>query len=210
MTEAAEAAMPADEAADLLAGIEDVEEEMTARTAGLTWLVWGLAIPGLFTSYAALQPVVAEGPFEWILSVLWIPWIVAGSLATNALWAVNAVTLDREPEGGGGWTSLGFVVLFFALAGASWALTSVLGVDLPLDALWIVAAGLLTVAIGAVFRRRQAPGGGLAAAGGLTIVAGGLAVGVVDPSPSALVNLAGAALVGLIYHAVGGWLYLRG
>lgn len=211
MSQAADAEMGADEAADLLAGIPDVEKKLTARTAGLTWIVWGIAIPGLFATYAAAEPLLAtDGGFGWILSVLWIPWIGAGSLATNLLWATNAVTLDREPEGRG-WARAGaYLALFFLLAAAVWGLLAVLDVNLAADAVWIVASGLLTVAIGFAAGPRGAPGSRVAVAGGLAIVAGGLALGYTAPSPAPLVNLVGAGLVGVVYHAVGGWLYQRG
>lgn len=210
MREAADAEMRADEAADLLAGLEGFEEELTARTAGLTWFVWGLAIPGLFLTYAALEPLLAQtSRFAWVEAFLWFPWILSGSLATNALWSTNAVTLDRESARSGWGTSLGFLATFFLIAGALWALSGLGVPGLAGDAIWILAGGLLTIAIGTWAHRLDRPGGGVTVLGGVAIVAGALGLAWSQASP-ALVDVAGAGLVGLVYHAIGGWLYRQG
>lgn len=206
-----DAEMDADEAAGLLAGLEEVEETVTARTAGLTWLVWGTAIPGLFVSYQTATTALASTGFEWILSVLWIPWVVGASLTTTWLWRATAVRMEWETSGREGWLySLGFTLAFLALAGTIVALAGATGVALA-DHEWMtLAGGLLTVVIGAVYHRSRTPGVGEALAGGTVIAAGGVVLAVVEIQPAGLEALAAAGLVGAVYYAMGARLFLEG
>lgn len=210
MGETAEAELGADEAADLLAGIEDVEEHVTARTVGLTWLVWGTAIPGLLVSYHAAGSLEASR-FEWILSVLWIPWIFGASLTTNWLWETTAVHLEREPSSTHGWaTSLIFTGLFLVFAGLIVFGARALGVRLLLHEWMLLAGGLLTFAVATLYHQRQVPGVREALAGGLAIALGGALLAAVSWEPVLLEALLAAGLVGGVYYGMGARLVVRG
>lgn len=211
MTETVDAEMEASEAAHLLAGLEGFEDQLTARTAGLTWMVWGTAIPGLLVTYHAAAASLETTGFAWILSSLWIPWILGASLTTNWLWKATAVQLDGAPASREGWVfSLVATLVFLALAGAIWAASGALGVELATYEWITVAGGLLTTAVGLFYHRARTPGVGEAVLAGLAITLGGLGLAAASWSPIVFEVLAAAGLAGSVYYAAGIRLFLKG
>lgn len=211
MAETADASMSARDAVGMLADLEGYEESLTARTAGITWMIWGTAVPGIFTTYGAATVWLETTSFAWILSSLWIPWIAGASLATNWLWKATAVTLDWDASSKQGWGyAVGFTLAFFALAGAIWLASQALGTTLGTNAWMLLAGGLLTIAIGLVYRRQRIPGPSEAVLGGLVLSAAALGLAAASLEPPAFAGLVSAGLVGLVYYTMGIRLYRRG
>lgn len=214
MGEAADAEMGPEEVADLLGEVDGYERTLTARTAGLTALVWGTAIPGLFVTYnAAGHWVMDHGAPEWVFAVLWLPWIAAASLTSNWLWRLNAVTLERERGGGSGWpTSLGFTLLFFLVAALVWGLLALAGVDVGTNGWMVLATGAFTLVLGGLHGYRGWVGARETSLAGLAILAGGLPIALAPASlaPDVAFGFASAGLVGLAYFAAGIALFVRG
>lgn len=211
MAETADASMSAQDAVGVLVDLDGYEESLTARTAGITWMIWGTAVPGIFTTYGAATAWLETTSFAWILSFLWIPWIAGASLATNWLWKATAVTLDWDASSKQGWGyAAGFTLAFFVLAGAIWLTSQALGTTLGVNAWMLLAGGLLTVAIGFVYRRQRIPGPTEALVGGVVLAAAGLALAGATLEPRAFAGLLSAGLVGFVYYAMGIRLYRRG
>lgn len=211
MAETADASMSARDAVGVLADLESYEESLTARTAGITWMIWGTAVPGIFTTYGAAVPWMETTSFAWILSFLWIPWIAGATLATNWLWKTTAVTLDWDSSSSEGWGyAIGFTLGFFVLAGAIWLASQALGTTLGVNAWMLLAGGLLTIAIGLVYRRQQIPGPTEALLGGLILSAAALGLAAASLGPPVFAGLVSAGLVGLVYYTMGIRLYRLG
>lgn len=86
------------EAARALTKAQSWEDALHARTAGLTWMVWGLATPATFLTYAfvaVLADLEGFDPPWWVWNVLWMPWVAAGVTATVALWKSAALALPH-------------------------------------------------------------------------------------------------------------------
>lgn len=213
MTGTAGEALSAEEALGVLSEIDGYEQTLTAKTAGLSALVWGTAIPGLFVTYnAGGHWVVDHGAPEWVFALLWIPWIAGASLTTNWLWELNAVTLDVETEGAGWPTSLAFTLLFFLIAGLVWGVLTGLGIDFGINGWMVLATGAFTVALGGVYRWRGWVASTETAVSGLIILAGGLPIALAPASlaPDVAFGFASAALIGVAYYGAGITLFLRG
>ena len=87
-------------AAAEIARIEGLHGALARRTAGLVWMVWGIAVPAIFVSYAlAFHALLGSGLGGAVLlsPFLWVPWTVLGWLATRGLWhsAALVVPFDR-------------------------------------------------------------------------------------------------------------------
>ena len=76
--------------------LEGLEVGLFQRTEGITNIVWGLAVAGMFFAYLAVGAMYpSTGPY-WG-PVLWIPWIAAGVLSTIVVWRSAHLTA-RVPE----------------------------------------------------------------------------------------------------------------
>ncbi len=144
--------MTPEEAAQVLHDTSAYSEELTTRAHGLTNMVWGLAIGGLFMAYAAAGPVL-DDTAPWAYSILWVPFIAAGGALTTAIWTTHAVSTRTEPETARGLLMMaGFTVLFLALMGAIvWILTQAMAVAWSFNTAMILVTGvfgLILVAVG--------------------------------------------------------------
>jgi hypothetical protein len=86
------------QAAQLLSETSRYEDRLVQRTEGLTAILWGLVTPAIWTTYG-FADVLGHGIAPWVASLLWLPWVTAGAVATFALWRSAALTrpdLDRE------------------------------------------------------------------------------------------------------------------
>lgn len=78
--------------------LEGRRSTLEARTAGIEWIVWGLAMTAMFLTYDFFgvlsdhDPSVADA-----FPYLWIPWIGIGLLATHFLW--RSVALESHRHG---------------------------------------------------------------------------------------------------------------
>src|SRR5439155_15344138 len=60
---------------------------LARRTAGLTWMIWGVVAPAIFVTYSLAGLVVAQDPAAArLFPILWIPWAGLGLLTTASLW----------------------------------------------------------------------------------------------------------------------------
>lgn len=68
--------------------LERFPDALQRRTRGLTWMLWGLVLPGIYLTYSYAGSTMLSGASfspVWFF-VLWIPWVGLGILATAALW----------------------------------------------------------------------------------------------------------------------------
>lgn len=79
--------MTPQEAVETLARASRWEGSLAQRTEGLTWMIWGLAMAGMFVSYGLADALDGEP----IMPFLWAPWVIAGNLLTWALWRTAAL-----------------------------------------------------------------------------------------------------------------------
>lgn len=65
--------------------LEGLEPRLLLRTEGMTWMIWGLVGPGIFFTYHAFFAELGSDSGV-IFSLLWLPWVALGVIATAALW----------------------------------------------------------------------------------------------------------------------------
>lgn len=162
-------AMTPEQALQTVASVRAYRERLTARAAGIVWMVWGLALSfqafaALFAEFPALGADVVEGDGPggmmaggWALEIVAIVLMVfCGGGLTNAVWRAHALDAERQhaawiPYAAG----LGIAVLFVALLTASNRLADV-GPDGIAFAPLALFAAVGAVAI-AVLQRRRVP-----------------------------------------------------
>lgn len=190
-----------DEAARMLTQASRYEDALLRRTEGITWMIWGLATPGIFVTYAFASVLAGAG---WWMALLWIPWVAAGVLATAALWRSAALSSPRlrAAQAPGAW-----------VRGALWvaavsALFHVLRPDGPEIPLLLVGAMWAGMGILDVWRSSATARIGALVAG-LPLVVAGAALAAFD-APIEVSGTLGMVLPGVLPFAVGLWLALRG
>lgn len=68
--------------------LEGLHGAFDRRTRGITWMIWGLILPGIYLSYSYAGATMLAGARLPVLLflTLWIPWVALGVLVTGALW----------------------------------------------------------------------------------------------------------------------------
>lgn len=189
-----------------LSELDSYEEALTARIGGLTWMIWGTAVPGIFTTYNTANPWIETVGLGWLNAVLWIPWIVGATLATNLLWKSQSVVLETDADSRNGWLiSLAFALTFGAILGGVY----LLGLDLGPNGIMLLVTGLLTLVMAAAYRIAWDHPAVPTALGGLVIAAVAVAMGATNLAQPVTALIA-AATVALCYYGLGGYLYTRG
>lgn len=183
------------EAARALSKAQSWEDALHARTAGLTWMVWGIVTPAVFLTYgfvAVVGELERADPPWWLWNVLWVPWIAAGVTATVALWrsaALAVPSLDSPRDrrrallGGVGFSALLFAAFLLlepdsaivplGAIGAMWllmALTNAWGTDRHGRVVGAVVGGTLLAAAALMALLRAPP----EASSALSIVVSGV------------------------------------
>lgn len=204
------------EALHALGDLPRYEERLTAKAAGMTAMVWGLAIAGMFMTYTAIDPWLqsraADGPLYSLYAVLWLPWVAAGITLSGAVWNAHAISVRRAPENRKGLLlSAGLTALFFVLLAAVLVVKEVL-----LDSHWnwnltmVLVSGLFAMAYGAWQVRGPACAVGVGVlAGGLGMVVFAFAVGPLGWRSDAS-GLLGGLLAGLTWFVPGLVGFLKG
>lgn len=206
MSETGSGDLTAEGALAALSELDGYEEALTSRTAGITWVIWGTAVPGIFMTYNTANPWIEATGMGWLNALLWVPWIVGATLATNMLWKSQAVVLDTEEDSKLGWlTSLGFGVTFFAILGGVY----LLGLDLGPNGIPLLVTGLLTLVMAGVYRVAWGHPATPTVVAGATIVAAAIALGT-GSLAEPLAALLAAGTVAVAYYGLGGYLYARG
>lgn len=101
------------------------EDALQGRTAGLTWLVWGIATPASFLAYAFVAVLAQLEGFDvpwYVWNFLWVPWVGMAVVATVALWRSAALAVpaldsprDRRAAMLGGFACSGLLFAAFLL-----------------------------------------------------------------------------------------------
>lgn len=208
MADSTAAMTPAD-ALNALRDLPRYEERLTAKGSGMTAMVWGLVIAGLFMTYTAidhwLQATADDGPLYAIYTILWLPWVAAGIVLSGCLWTSHALVVRRDPETRKGLLlSVGLTVLFFVLMGVVLVVKEVV-----LNSHWnwnltvVLVSGLFAILYGLWQRKgpSRAVGYGILA-GGIVLVAFSFAVAPLHIRTDAA-GLLGALLAGLAWFIPG-------
>lgn len=212
MGEAMESALSPREAIKTLEKLGTYEERLTARTGGMTTMVWGLVGAGAFMTYAAAGNWPSDAGIPWLYSLLWLPWIVGGIVYTNSLWQTLSVTL-KKPDSRGHTIliSVGYTALFFALMFLLWV-TGLAG-RAPMGTNMTFVIGLFQIALGIIFSTLAGIpwrfGGFPMIAAGLAVLAIGGLLLYANPHEVAA-GLTGGFAGGLGFFSAGLYAYLRG
>lgn len=126
-------AMTPEQALQTIAAVRDYRERLTARAAGIVWLVWGLALSfqafaALFVEFPGLGADVVEGDGAggmmaggvWLEAAAVLIMVAAGAALTNAVWRAHALETERPHAP---WipyvSALALAITFIALVTAS-------------------------------------------------------------------------------------------
>lgn len=165
------------------------EEPLRRRTEGVTWMVWGLVTAAIFLSYDVFAPhfhsfdhtTGIETHAPWYVDLLWVYWVIAGSLLTWGLWrsvALAAPLADHRPAG------LKVTLLWVAAGALGWALVLLLIPTLHPHLTPALAIGVMWVTLGAInVQRATALGRRVLLVVGFLILLGGLAAQPLAPDP---------------------------
>lgn len=201
----------AHDALHALGDLPRYEEKLEMRTGGLTCMVWGLAIAGIFMTYAAAGQWLEDLGAYWVFSVLWVPWVVAGSVTSSTLWRSHAVTLRREPDARQGWlVSVGITVAFLVVAAVLFVVLDVGGVfKWTIHSIMALSSGVIAVGLGVFTRRHWGVGSRNLILAGMAIAAGAVALGLSGASETAS-GLLASALTGIGWFTAGLATYRKG
>lgn len=199
---------------DALHALNDLpryEERLEARTAGLTFMLWGFAIAGIFVTYTAAADWLESNDASWALAVLWVPWVAAGSAFVALLWTSHAITLRRRPARAHGIRfSVMVTLLFLVLAGVVFGVLDVLiGVEWTINSLMAVASGLCAAILGLWQRKDWGHGARNLIVAGVAMVVSGLSIGLSGVGPTAA-GLMAASSVGAAWLIAGACTYRSG
>lgn len=86
------------EAAEAIHSARQWDVSLRHRTEGLSWMLWGVALGGMFLSYA--WAVQADAP-GWVFGVAWAPWVLIGNVFTLILW--RSAHLTRRDAADAAW-----------------------------------------------------------------------------------------------------------
>lgn len=81
-----------------LGRLEGIHDALERRTRGVTWMVWGLVLPGISITYSYTGLAMFQGgefSAAWFL-VLWIPWAALGVLGSASLWRSAGLVSRRS------------------------------------------------------------------------------------------------------------------
>jgi hypothetical protein len=118
------------------------------RTGGLTWLIWGMAVAGIFMTYSYLGLQRTLGArVEWVLPFAWSPWVAMGYISTGLTWRSVALTAPRAASGS--WKeALATGLLFVLFNGSALLLGPRLGLNFVEPALILLGLGDALAAVG--------------------------------------------------------------
>lgn len=211
MAQAPESTLTPQAAIETLRTLEAYEERLTLKAAGLTTMIWGIAVPGIFMTYIGVGGWLEAHGLEWVYSLLWVPWIVTATVATGGIWNAHAISVRQSPnDKDHSWLLTGlFVLIFFAIALVVLGLERAFQLELDSSTVATFAGGGLTAAIGLLWSVKKWTGGALMVAAGFVIfgVAAGMAFLGLEGVPAGVV---GGLVSMLAYFTVGLTLYHRG
>ena len=201
-----EALSPA-KAAEEIRRIGSLHGALARRTAGLTWMIWGVVAPAIFVTYSLAGLVVAQDPAAArLFPFIWIPWAALGLVTTASLWrSVGLVIPVDRTRGARQGIATGVVIVGLIAAGI--IVIQLLRGPLSEPAWALMGLGLAGVVVGitglnsydSTDRRAWIAGGtimALIALAGSLLLGGDIAAGrqwftVISPLTSALVFFGG-------------------
>ncbi len=85
------------QAVDEISRLQGFDAALRRRTAGLTWMIWGFAVPGIFLSYVLAGNRLGDDFPLWAY-FLWVPWGLLGGVASATAWrsAALAIRIDER------------------------------------------------------------------------------------------------------------------
>lgn len=204
-------AMTPAQAAQVLHDVRGYEETLTARAAGMTLMVWGLAAAGVFLTYNAADPYLEDVGRTWLFNLLWIPWIAAGILFSGALWASHSISMRQEFEGRRGVVgSLLATLLFFVIAAALFVgLDVAAGIEWTTNSIMLTANGLFAIALATLRRHDWDHSTVPVLVIGVAMTLAGIGMGLSGLSHEAA-GLLGAAVAGSSWFGAGIVTYRKG
>lgn len=136
------------DAAEALRGLEAVEQRLSYKAGAISWMLYGLAAAGIFATYGMMDTYFTRIGAPWAYSFLWMPWIAAATLGTNALWRLLNMSMARPTDEGTRHTwnyTAGYCTLFLAIGAAAWyLLAAVLDLRLSMHIVMTLTIGLFT------------------------------------------------------------------
>lgn len=189
------------EAARAVAEASRYEDALRQHTEGITWIIWGIATPGIFMTYAFAGVLGGSG---WWMALLWIPWVAMGIGGTVTLWrtaALAAPALQTQKDGA-------FWLRFLIFSAAISALFAVLrpnGPELPLVIVGAMWMGMGIVNVWSSTRRARFA----AIFAGAPLFASGVGLSLLS-APIEVAGTVAFVVSGLSPFLVGLWHALRG
>lgn len=105
-------------AAQRILKIQSFDAALRRRVRGVSWMVWSLAVPGIFLTFSAAAAVWGtEGDWPLWGFLLWLPWALVGLGATVQLWRSAGLLAPVEPKRLAvrvSWIGLAFVGAIYA------------------------------------------------------------------------------------------------
>lgn len=147
-----------DEAVDEIDRLEDERTALSRRTAGLTWIVWGLVLAGLVMYMNLWEALgVDAGPngefIEEFQPLVALAWPVVGYVVTRSIWRSAGLTVPGLGDISPGKRAIRYAAIVLAgiltplLMGY---LRGVVGVPAAEDLAFLAVLGGVTVAAGAM------------------------------------------------------------
>ncbi|MFC6763811.1 hypothetical protein [Natrinema soli] len=202
--------LPPIEAVQALTEIEGYDEKLTARTFGLTLMVFAFAIAAIPISYAAADSWLTAHEYgSFVLSVLWLPWIVAAVAVTSAIWTTHSISLGRNSTTADDWLlGIGFTIVFFLIATV---VLIALGSNITIFIVMGVSGGLFTILLGVIFSHIYQAKWVLLplVVAGSAIVLGNIFLSTIDLTPTGAGFTTGF-LQGTVYFITGWAISIRG
>ena len=195
--------------------LEGLEIGLYQRTEGITWMLWGFVTAGIYFTFGMFGSVYEDAMPLWA-RLVWVPWVLAGVVATAAVWRSAHLSTGspfrwRENRRFG--TLYGLVYAFLFMAGF-WILTAV-GQDWQLKepGLVMIILGVASTAVG-FLTTASASARRMAALVGTIAVAAALALAFIPYSAEwqayAYQTLAGVGILGGGWFLGGLYLTLKG
>jgi hypothetical protein len=129
--------------------IEGHTESLFQRTVGMTWMIWAVINGGIFVSYEAIGLAAPPGTLAIFgYGVVWLPWMLLGSVSTTVLWRSLALVVPRDWGIGARRATAVATMTFLALVLGGLAVISLANVHVNGPFWAMFAVGIAAAAVG--------------------------------------------------------------